>query len=458
MYRIEKDTFGEIKVPESAYWGAQTQRALEAYKISNWRFPENFIRALAYVKLACLEVNYELGKIPTHYYNAIKQAINEIIEGKLNDQFPLDVFQTGSATSTNMNMNEVIATRANEILTNKRNTKEPIHPNDHVNMGQSTNDVIPTSMNVCAYYEVKYNLLPALDNLYNSIVEKSNEYRDIVKTGRTHLMDAMPVSFGQEFSGWATQIQYAKERIEGTFVRLRELAIGGTAVGTGINTHPEFGKRVAQKLSQFLKLDFVEAKNHFEAQSSRDSILELSSALKVLATVLIKISNDLRLMNSGPIAGFSEITLPELHPGSSIMPGKVNPVVPEAVRMVAVQVIANDLAITMSNSMGEFQLNVMLPIMVYNILTSIQILTNACNLLSEKCIKGIIVNKEHVEELLYRNPILATVLNPIIGYDKAAEVVKKSLKEKRSVKEIVVEMGYLTKQEADEVFDLKKLI
>ncbi|MEO0159135.1 MAG: class II fumarate hydratase [candidate division WOR-3 bacterium] len=458
MYRIERDTFGEIKVPENAYWGAQTQRALEAYQISNWRFPENFIKALAYVKLACLEVNYELGKIPNQYYNAIKQAINEIIEGKFNDQFPLDVFQTGSATSTNMNINEVISTRANEILTNKRNTKEPIHPNDHVNMGQSTNDVIPTAMNVAAYYEVKYKLIPALENLYNVIIEKSKEYKDVIKTGRTHLMDAMPVSFEQEFSGWATQILYAKNRIEGTFVRLRELAIGGTAVGTGINTHPEFGKRVAQKLSELLNLDFMEAKNHFEAQSSRDSILELSSSLKVLASALIKISNDLRLMNSGPIAGFGEVVLPELHPGSSIMPGKVNPVVPEAVRMVGVQVIANDVAISISNSLGEFQLNVMLPLIVYNILNSIQILTNACNLLAEKCIKGLVVNKEHVQELLYRNPILATVLNPIIGYDKAAEVVKRALKEKRSVKEIVVEMGYLSKEEAEKVFDLNKLI
>jgi fumarate hydratase, class II len=458
MERIEKDTLGEVRVPQNAYWGAQTQRALENFQISNLKFPKSFIKALAYVKLACLEVNYELGKIPQNYYNAIKQAINEIIEGKFDDQFPLDIFQTGSATSTNMNINEVISTRANEILTGKRITKEPIHPNDHVNMGQSSNDVIPTAMNVSAYYETKYKLIPSIEHLYQTIVKKSLELKSIIKTGRTHLMDAMPISFEQELSGWATQILYAKHRIESTFTRLRELAIGGTAVGTGINTHPNFGKKVAEKLSKLLNLDFIEANNHFEAQSSRDSILELSSALKILATNLIKISNDLRLMNSGPIAGFSEIILPELQPGSSIMPGKVNPVIPEAVRMVGVQVIANDLSITISNSLGEFELNVMMPIMIYNILNSIEILTNACYILADKCIKDFIVNKEHVEELLYRNPIIATILNPIIGYDKSAEVVKRALKEKRSVKEIVVEMGYLTKEEAEKIFDLNKLI
>jgi fumarate hydratase class II len=458
MERIEKDTLGEVRVPQNAYWGAQTQRALENFQISNLKFPKSFIKALAYVKLACLEVNYELGKIPQNYYNAIKQAINEIIEGKFDDQFPLDIFQTGSATSTNMNINEVISTRANEILTGKRITKEPIHPNDHINMGQSSNDVIPTAMNVSAYYETKYKLIPSIEHLYQTIVKKSLELKDIIKTGRTHLMDAMPISFEQELSGWATQILYAKHRIESTFTRLRELAIGGTAVGTGINTHPNFGKKVTEKLSKLLNLDFIEANNHFEAQSSRDSILELSSALKILATNLIKISNDLRLMNSGPIAGFSEIILPELQPGSSIMPGKVNPVIPEAVRMVGVQVIANDLSITISNSLGEFELNVMMPIMIYNILNSIEILTNACYVLADKCIKDFIVNKEHVEELLYRNPIIATILNPIIGYDKSAEVVKRALKEKRSVKEIVVEMGYLTKEEAEKIFDLNKLI
>jgi fumarate hydratase class II len=458
MERIEKDTLGEVRVPQNAYWGAQTQRALENFQISNLKFPKSFIKALAYVKLACLEVNYELGKIPQNYYNAIKQAINEIIEGKFDDQFPLDIFQTGSATSTNMNINEVISTRANEILTGKRITKEPIHPNDHVNMGQSSNDVIPTAMNVSAYYETKYKLIPSIEHLYQTIVKKSLELKDVIKTGRTHLMDAMPISFEQELSGWSTQILYAKHRIESTFTRLRELAIGGTAVGTGINTHPNFGKKVAEKLSKLLNLDFIEANNHFEAQSSRDSILELSSALKILATNLIKISNDLRLMNSGPIAGFSEIILPELQPGSSIMPGKVNPVIPEAVRMVGVQVIANDLSITISNSLGEFELNVMMPIMIYNILNSIEILTNACYILADKCIKNFIVNKEHVEELLYRNPIIATILNPIIGYDKSAEVVKRALKEKRSVKEIVVEMGYLTKEEAEKIFDLNKLI
>lgn len=458
MERIEKDTLGEVRVPQNAYWGAQTQRALENFQISNLKFPKSFIKALAYVKLACLEVNYELGKIPQNFYNPIKQAINEIIEGKFDDQFPLDIFQTGSATSTNMNINEVISTRANEILTGKRITKEPIHPNDHVNMGQSSNDVIPTAMNVSAYYETKYKLIPSIEHLYQTIVKKSLELKDIIKTGRTHLMDAMPISFEQELSGWATQILYAKHRIESTFTRLRELAIGGTAVGTGINTHPNFGKKVAEKLSQLLNLDFIEASNHFEAQSSRDSILELSSTLKILATNLIKISNDLRLMNSGPIAGFSEIILPELQPGSSIMPGKVNPVIPEAIRMVGVQVIANDLSITISNSLGEFELNVMMPIMIYNILNSIEILTNACYILADKCIKDFIVNKEHVEELLYRNPIIATILNPIIGYDKSAEVVKKALKEKRSVKEIVVEMGYLSKEEAEKIFDLSKLI
>ena len=455
-FRIEKDSLGEVKVLASAYWGVQTQRAIENFPISGIRFPQVFIRSLAFIKLACAKVNTDLGRLDKKYAGAITKACNEIIEGRFDDQFPLDIFQTGSGTSTNMNVNEVIATRANEILTKQKNIKSPVHPNDHVNLGQSSNDVIPTAIHVSAYLQAKELLLPSLELLHKTITEKSKKYKKVVKTGRTHLMDAMPVTLEQEMSGWAVQTAYAIDRVRGTLPRLSELAIGGTAVGTGINTPPDFSERVSKVLSELTGINFIKAKNHFEAQSAQDVIVELSGQLKTTATSLMKIANDLRLMNSGPVSGLSEIKLPSLQPGSSIMPGKVNPVIPEAVRMVCAQVMGNDSVISIANASGDFQLNVMLPVMAYNIVQSITILANVSRLLAEKAIEGFEVNEEHISKLLQMNSIIAAVLNPVIGYDKAAEVVKKAIKEGKTVKQAVVEMGYLSQREAEKILKPEK--
>lgn len=456
-YRIERDSLGEVRVPKDAYWGAQTQRAIENFPVSGIRFPSVFISSLGYIKLACSEVNRLLGLLRPDLAQVIIKASEEVIRGDFDDQFPLDIFQTGSGTSTNMNANEVIATRANEMITGRKDTKNPVHPNDHVNMGQSSNDVIPSAIHISAVIQAKRLLLPALNRLHSAIEEKSRLYHDVVKTGRTHLMDAMPITLGQEMSGWASQISSSIKRIEAIFPRLSVLAIGGTAVGTGINTHPDFGRGVARVISERTGIDFTEAENHFEAQSSQDSILELSGLLKTLASSLMKIANDLRWMNSGPVSGLSEIRLPALQPGSSIMPGKVNPVIPEAVRMVAAQVMGNDLVITVADSLGDFQLNVMLPVIAYNILQSITILSNVSDLLSEKAIKGMEVNRERMRELTEKNPIIATVLNPLLGYDKTAEVVKKALRENKSIKDVVVEMQLLSAEEAERILDPKKM-
>lgn len=456
-YRIERDSLGEVRVPEDAYWGAQTQRAIENFTVSGIKFPPVFIASLGYIKLASAEVNRSLGLLRDDLAKAIIKASEEVIRGDLNDQFPLDIFQTGSGTSTNMNANEVIATRANEIITGKRNTKAPVHPNDHVNMGQSSNDVIPSAIHISACIKINKMLLPALKRLHSAIEEKSLLYNDVVKTGRTHLMDAMPLTLRQEMSGWASQVSLSVKRIEAVLPRLSELAIGGTAVGTGINTHPDFGIEVARVISDMTGIDFVEASNHFEAQSSQDSILELSGQLKTLASSLMKIANDLRWMNSGPISGLAEIRLPDLQPGSSIMPGKVNPVIPEAVRMVSAQVMGNDLVIAIANSLGDFQLNVMLPVIAHNILQSITILANVSELLSEKAIKRMEVNRERIREITEKNPIIATVLNSLIGYDKTAEVVKKALREDKSIRDVVVEMQILTPEEAERILDPEKM-
>ncbi len=456
-FRIERDSLGEVRVPANALWGAQTQRAIENFPISGLRFPRPFLRALGFIKYAAARVNLDLGLLDEERAKAIMQAAQEVADGKWDDQFPLDIFQTGSGTSTNMNANEVIATRANEILTGVRRTKDPVHPNDHVNLGQSSNDVIPTAIHVSAYVETAEHLLPALEHLRSVLETQSRAWDHLVKTGRTHLMDAMPVRLGQEFSGWARQIELGIERINAALPRVAELAIGGTAVGTGVNTHPEFGQRMAMTLRQLLGHPFVEAKNHFEAQAAQDAIVELSGQLKVVAASLMKIANDVRWMNSGPIAGLQEIRLPALQPGSSIMPGKVNPVIPEAVRMVAAQVFACDAAITWGGALGDFELNVMLPVIAYNILLAIKILGNAARVLADKALTGFMVNEAHITELVGRNPILGTALNPIIGYDKAAEVVKKALAEGRTVKEVVVEMGLLSPEEAEEILDPRKL-
>ena len=452
-FRIEKDSLGDVNVPQEAYWGAQTQRAIENFPVSGIRFPDVFIRSLVLIKRASASVNRRLGILDAKRATAILRACDEIVQGTLADQFPLDIFQTGSGTSTNMNANEVIASRANEILTGSRNSRSPVHPNDHVNMGQSSNDVFPTAIHVSAALHVKEQLLPAFELLRTTIAAKAKNHAARVKTGRTHLMDAMPITFGQELSGWATQVANATMRIESTLPRVCELAIGGTAVGTGVNTNKKFGRLVAKELSASTKITFTEAPNHFEAQSSQDSIVELSGQLKTYASALAKISNDLRWMNSGPIAGLGEIRLPSLQPGSSIMPGKVNPVIAESARMVAAQVMGNDAVIAYSNSAGDFQLNVMMPVIAHNILQSISLLASVSRLLGEKAIRGLELDEERMRELVHKNPIIATVLNPIIGYDKAAEVVKKAMKEHKMVKEVVVELGYLSAKQAEKILD-----
>ena len=456
-FRIERDSIGEVSIPANALYGAQTQRAIENFPISGIRFPRVFLRSLGLIKVAAAKINAETGLLDNEKARVIQLAANEVADGLWDEQFPLDIFQTGSGTSTNMNANEVIATRSNELLTGTRNTGFPVHPNDHVNMGQSSNDVMPAAIHVSAYLQVKDLLLPSFELLHKIIADKATEHNGIVKTGRTHLMDAMPITLGQEMSGWATQIEYSLERMKSALPRLSELAIGGTAVGTGINTRPDFGARVSEALTKITGIQFKEAKNHFEAQSAQDAIVELSGQLKTAATALMKIANDLRWMNSGPLAGLSEIRLPALQPGSSIMPGKVNPVIPEAARMVCVQVMGNDTVIAIANASGDFQLNVMLPVIAHNIIQSITILANAAHLLAVKAIAGCEVNEELVTGLVQRNPIIATVLNPIIGYDKAAEVVKEALREKKTVKRIVVEKGYLSEDEAERLLKPGKM-
>ncbi len=452
-YRIERDSLGEIQVPESCYWGAQTQRAIGNFPVSGIVFSPLFIRSIVLIKRSCVNVNKELRLLEPRIADAILRSCDEILEGRFHDQFPLDIFQTGSGTSTNMNVNEVLATRANEILTGRRSTTVPVHPNDHVNKGQSSNDVIPAAIHISAYLHVKELLLPAMHRLHTTMKNKQKRYDAVVKTGRTHLMDAMPITLGQEMSGWAAQIEYSIERIENTLPRLSELALGGTAVGTGVNTPKDFSARVIRKICAMTKVRFREARNHFEAQSAQDSVVELSGQLRTYATSLMKISNDLRWMNSGPIAGLSEIRLSELQPGSSIMPGKVNPVIPEAARMVSAQVIGNDTVISLSNALGDFQLNVMLPLIAHSLLQSITILGNISRLFAEKAIQGMEVNEAHLAELIHKNPIIATVLGPIIGYEKAAAVVKKTLKEKKTVRQVVLEMGYLAADEVDKILD-----
>lgn len=451
-YRIEKDSLGDVRVPNKALYGAQTQRAVENFGVSGIRFPRVFIRALGMIKGSAADVNAELGLLDKDKACAAREAADEVTAGIWDEHFPLDIFQTGSGTSTNMNANEVIANRAMQLLTSKN-----IHPNDDVNMGQSSNDVIPTAIHVSAVMEAREVLLPGLEHLKSILLNRASELEAIVKTGRTHLMDALPVRLGQEMGGWAFQAGQGIERIELCLPRLSKLAIGGTAVGTGVNTHPEFGKRMASRLAERTGFPFTETENHFAAQAVMDSAVELSGQLKTTASSLMKISNDLRLMNSGPIAGLAEITLPALQPGSSIMPGKINPVICEAVMMACAQVIANDVAVTTGNSRGDFELNIMLPLIAHNLLQSITILGNAARLLADKAVAGFVVNAERIAGLIDRNPVLVAALNPVIGYDRAAEIAKKAYKEKRSIKEVAAEMTGLPQEELDRLLDPRSM-
>ena len=443
-YRIEHDSMGELKVPEDALWGAQTQRAVENFPISGLTMPRPFIAALGLVKWAAAGANAELGLLSNGIAIAIQKAALEVAAGKHDAHFPIDVFQTGSGTSSNMNANEVIAHLAGD---------DDVHPNDHVNMSQSSNDVIPTCVHVSAAIAIHDTLLPALRHLSKTLADKSAETGEVVKTGRTHLMDAMPVTIGQELDGWRSQIEHAIERLRDTMKRLSALAQGGTAVGTGINAHPKFGDKVAVLLSEQTGVAFTSATNKFESLSSQDAAVETSGQLRVLAVSLTKIANDLRWMNSGPLAGIGEIELPALQPGSSIMPGKVNPVIPEAVAMVGAQVIGNDVTIAMAGQSGNFQLNVMLPVVAYNLLQSIELLANASTCLADSAIAGFTVNVDNINRALDRNPILVTALNPVIGYEKGAAVAKKAYKEGRPVKEVAKEMTDLTDEELDRLLD-----
>jgi len=446
-YRIEHDSMGELKVPEDALWGAQTQRAVDNFPISGLAMPRQFIAALGLVKWAAAGANAELGLLTSDIAVAVQKSALEVADGAHDAHFPIDVFQTGSGTSSNMNANEVIAHLATAEL------GADVHPNDHVNMSQSSNDVIPTCVHVSAAVAIHSQLLPALVHLSRVLENKADAVRDVVKTGRTHLMDAMPVTLGQELDGWRAQIDHASERIGDSLRRLAGLAQGGTAVGTGINAHPKFGEKVAVLLSERTGVDLYPAESKFEGLSTQDAAVEMSGQLRVLAVSLTKISNDLRWMNSGPLAGIGEIALPALQPGSSIMPGKVNPVIPEAVAMVGAQVIGNDAAIAIGGQSGNFQLNVMLPVVTHNLLQSIELLANASVCLADKAIAGFTVNQENINRALGRNPILVTALNPVIGYELGAAVAKKAYADGRPVKEVAREMTDLTDEELDRLLD-----
>ena len=451
-FRIEKDSMGQLQVPKSAAYGAQTQRAVDNFPISGITMPESFIQALGLVKQACANANHTLGGLDENQRRHISSVCDDIISGELMSQFPIDVFQTGSATSTNMNANEVIAHLASA------EAGDTIHPNDHVNMSQSSNDVIPTTIHVSAAIACQQQLFPAIQHLITVIDNKAESLASVVKTGRTHLMDAMPVSLGQELSGWSAQLQSALSQIEHTLPGIHQLAIGGTAVGTGINADESFGHLVAEQLSNTTGLSFKVANNRFAALSSQDAAVALSGQLKTLATSLMKISNDLRWMNSGPLAGIGELALPALQPGSSIMPGKVNPVIAEAAAMVCAQVVGNDTAITIAGQSGNFQLNVMLPLVAHNLLQSIEILSNASLLLADKAIDGFTVNEDNINSALAKNPILVTALNTVIGYELGAKIAKTAYKEGRAVIDVAEDMCDLSRQELEKLLDPKKLI
>jgi fumarate hydratase, class II len=456
-YRIERDTLGEVQVPTDALYGAQTQRAVDNFPLSGMRLPAPFIHALGLIKHAAAQVNAELGLLAEARARAIAQAADEVARGVHDAHFPLDVLQTGSGTSTNMHANEVIARRAMQIR--GANTGEaPIHPNDDVNLGQSSNDVMPTAIHVSAHLAVSRALLPALQHLASTIRTRAAEHAQTLKTGRTHLMDAVPLSLGQELGGWATQIEHAAARLAGCLPRLAQLAIGGTAVGTGLNTHPEFGRRMAAQLTALTGLSFVEAEDHFAAQASMDTATELSGHLKTAATVLMKIANDLRWMNSGPLAGLGEVTLPALQPGSSLMPGKVNPVICEAAMMAAAQVIGNDLAITLGNQHGNFELNTMLPLIAHNLLQSITVLGNAVRLLADKAIAPMTVHVEHLAAAVDKNPILVSALTPVLGYDHAAQIAKQALATGRPIKEVAAAQTDLSAAELERLLDPRRML
>ncbi|MDC0206636.1 class II fumarate hydratase [Nitrospinae bacterium] len=448
--RIETDSMGEIEVPANRYYGAQTARSLIHFDIGEETMPRELIRGMGVLKKASAIVNAELGLMPENIKQLISKAAEEVIEGKLDDHFPLRVWQTGSGTQSNMNSNEVIANRGIELAGGVIGSKDPVHPNDHVNMGQSSNDTFPTAMHIAAVERIRDALLPSLSTLANSFKKKTTEFKDIIKIGRTHLMDATPLTLGQEFSGYTTQLEYSIDRINGCMPRMYQIALGGTAVGTGLNSHRDFPKKVAQKIAEITDCPFVTAPNKFESLAAHDAIVETSGTLKTIACSLMKIANDIRWLGSGPRCGIGEVVLPANEPGSSIMPGKVNPTQSEAMTMVAAQVIGNDTAINIGGSSGNFELNVFKPVMIYNLLQSIRLLADSCRSFNDHCVVGIEPNKTQIEKHLNGSLMLVTALNPHIGYDNAAKVAKKAYQENTTLKESAVALGLLTADEFEE--------
>jgi fumarate hydratase class II len=455
-FRIERDTIGEMKVPADKYWGAQTQRSKENFKIGSEKMPLEVIKAFVHLKKAAAITNHELGKLSDAKKEAIVKACDEVLEGKFDDHFPLVVWQTGSGTQSNMNVNEVLARRANELL--GEDSGEKIHPNDHINMSQSSNDTFPTAMHIAAYHAIRHDLIPALEQLKKAVLDKEEAYMHIIKIGRTHLQDATPLTLGQEISGWRAMLEKSERMIKDSAEHLLNLAIGGTAVGTGINAEPEFGDKVAKQIGKQTGYPFVSSDNKFHALTSHDEIVFVHGALKGLAADLMKIANDVRWLASGPRSGIGEITIPANEPGSSIMPGKVNPTQSEALTMVAVQVFGNDAAIGFAASQGNFELNVFKPVIIYNFLQSVHLLADAMVSFDEKCIRGLEPNLEVIEENVNRSLMLVTALNPHIGYEKAAEIAKLAYKEGTTLKEAAIKTGYLTEEQYDEWIDPSKMV
>jgi fumarate hydratase class II len=458
LYRIEKDSMGPVNVPKEAYYGAQTQRAVENFPVSGWRFGREFLYALGLIKYASAKVNVELGLMKKRIAKVIEQASREVMEGRWDEQFVVDVFQTGSGTSTNMNANEVIANRANEILRSNKGSYQPVHPNDHVNLGQSSNDVFPSAIHIASVILLQQKLLPALSDLHKALRDKRWEFHSILKIGRTHLQDATPIRLGQEFGGYARQVELGIQRIQNAMRSLSELPLGGTAVGTGINTHPLFAKKAISILNQEVGFRFYEAVDHFEAQSARDALVEMSGTLKTMAVSLIKIGNDIRWLGSGPRCGIGEILLPETQPGSSIMPGKVNPVIPESLIQVCAQVIGNDSAITLGGLSGNFELNVMMPLIATNLLQSIYLLSTGVQNFSKRCIRGLKADRKRCEEMVEKSLALATALTPQLGYEKAAQIAKKAYVQQRTIRQLVEKERFLSKEEMKILLDPRSMI
>ncbi len=456
--RIETDSMGEVEVPADKYWGAQTQRSYQNFKIGTERMPLPLVRALGVQKKAAALANMELGILDKKVGAAIVQAAEEVMDGHLNDHFPLVVWQTGSGTQTNMNINEVVANRAIELLGGKIGSKTPVHPNDHVNMGQSSNDTFPTVMHIAAVETIHHDLIPAMEGLHKALAKKSVEFMEIVKIGRTHLQDATPITLGQEFGGYAKQIQYGIARVKACLPRLSQLAQGGTAVGTGLNCKRGFAELFAKKVSDIAGIPFTTAENKFEAMAAHDAIVETSGALNTISCSLMKIANDIRLLGSGPRCGIGEIHLPENEPGSSIMPGKVNPTQSEAMTMVCAQVMGNHVTVSVAGSNGHFELNVFKPVMIYNLLQSIRLLSDACNSFTSNCVVGIEANTDRIKKLLNESLMLVTALNPVIGYDKAAVIAKKALREDKTLKQVAVDMKLLTPEEFDKAVRPEEMV